>query len=407
MTRVRLREAGSVDLGPSGLPVISVLDVAIGHPAGAIPLPPQPTGNKPHPARALRAALRPALLRTPCVVAFSGGRDSSLLLAVAADLAAREGLDPPTALTFRYPGDDAADETSWQELVVAHLRDAGLRFEWARRDIATELDNIGPLISPVLRAHGGPTFPAGLANTILLAQHAAGGCLVTGNAGDEVLGGHRATVLRAVLRRRGRGLTRTDWRHAVACAAPARVRLGLGRRESGLRQVLDTPWLRPLLRRAVLAETMRSEAARPLRWDRSVRAALASRAVVIGKRTRAQTARDYGCELVEPLGSPGFVASYADFGGRWGGINRAAGTRLLAAGLLPDAIISRRDKAYFNASRFGPVSREFARTWDGRGLDDSLVDPAELRAAWLAQVPPAATVMLLQQAWLASRTESA
>jgi asparagine synthase (glutamine-hydrolysing) len=101
------------------------------------------------------------------------------------------------------------------------------------------------------------------------------------------------------------------------------------------------------------------------------------------------------------------VASYADFGGRWGGINRAAGTRLLAAGLLPDAIISRRDKAYFNASRFGPVSREFARTWDGRGLDDSLVDPAELRAAWLAQVPPAATVMLLQQAWLASRTESA
>ena len=407
MTRVRLREAGSVDLGPSGLPVISVLDVAIGHPAGAVPFPPRPTGIEPDPAWALRDALRPALLRTPCVVAFSGGRDSSLLLAVAADLAAREGLDPPTALTFRYPGDDAADETSWQELVVAHLRDAGLRFEWARRDIATELDNIGPLISPVLRAHGGPTFPAGLANTILLAQHAAGGCLVTGNAGDEVLGGHRATVLRAVLRRRGRGLTRTDWRHAVACAAPARVRLGLGRRESGLRQVLDTPWLRPLLRRAVLAETMRSEAARPLRWDRSVRAALASRAVVIGKRTRAQTARDYGCELVEPLGSPGFVASYADFGGRWGGINRAAGTRLLAAGLLPDAIISRRDKAYFNASRFGPVSREFARTWDGRGLDDSLVDPAELRAAWLAQVPPAATVMLLQQAWLASRTESA
>jgi len=79
------------------------------------------------------------------VVAFSGGRDSSLLLAVAADLAAREGLEPPIALTFRYPGDPAADESSWQEFVVAHLRAAHLPFEWVCRDITTELDVIGPL----------------------------------------------------------------------------------------------------------------------------------------------------------------------------------------------------------------------------------------------------------------------
>jgi len=43
-----------------------------------------------------------------------------------------------------------------------------------------ELDNIGPLTAPVLPVRGGPTFPAGLGKTILLAQHASGGSLVTG-----------------------------------------------------------------------------------------------------------------------------------------------------------------------------------------------------------------------------------
>ena len=97
-----------------------------------------------------------------------------------------------------------------------------------------------------------------------------------------------------------------------------------------------------------------------------LRAALAPLAVVIGDRTRARIAADHDCDLVEPLGSPEFVASYTAFGGRWGGLTRAGGTRLLATGLLPEAVIGRRDKAWFNASRFGPISREFVRSWDGR-----------------------------------------
>lgn len=397
---MRLAEADPVHLGSTGLPIVSAADVATGCPAGTVALPPPPAHVEPDPVRALRDALRPALQRPPCVVAFSGGRDSSLLLAVAADLAAREGLDPPVALTFRYPGDPAADESCWQELVVGHLRDQGRHVEWMCRQITTELDIIGPLSAPVLRAHGGPTFPAGLGNAILLAQHARGGSLVTGNAGDEVLGGHRAGVLRAALRRRGRGLTRSDWWQVALCAAPGRVRGRLRHL-----QVDDATWLRPVARSTAQRESVCSEAARPLRWDRSVWAALAPRAVMLGNRTRTRIARDDDCELVEPLGAVGFVACYAAFGGRWGGLTRTAGTRLLAAGLLPDAVIGRRQKAHFNGSRFGPASREFARCWDGRGVDESLVDPVALRAAWLAEVPPAATAMLLQQAWLSGEED--
>ena len=41
---------------------------------------------------ALEAAVLPALQRPPCLVSFSGGRDSSAVLAVAADVARRHGL---------------------------------------------------------------------------------------------------------------------------------------------------------------------------------------------------------------------------------------------------------------------------------------------------------------------------
>lgn len=394
---MRVREVDEVELGPTGLPVLTPEETALGWPEGyVVPVPPPPDEVDPNPAVALRAALLPALRRSPCMVAFSGGRDSSLLLAVAADVAAREGLPPPIALTFRYPGDRAADESAWQELVVGHLRGLGLRFAWTLRDIDTELDCIGPLMRPVLRAHGGPTFPATLANTILLTRSARGGSLVTGNGGDEVVDSHRMGVLRTVVRRHGRGLTRSDWQAVLGCLYPSSVH----RLPQTSTLPFPVPWLRPGARSRLRA-LMRNQAQRPLRWDHSVWRALAPRAVAIGNQTRAEVARGYECALVEPLCSPSFVASYAAYGGRWGGLTRAGGIRMLGGGLLPDALVLRADKAYFNGSRFGRLTREFAREWDGRGVDERLVDPEALRDAWLADVPPAPTAMLLQQAWLA------
>ncbi|GAA5114948.1 asparagine synthase-related protein [Haloechinothrix salitolerans] len=389
-------------IGPTGLPLLTPADIAFGYPIesrGWRTL----TARTPaaNPFRALRAALRRALRRHPCVIAFSGGRDSSLLLAVAADLAAREGHAPPVALTLRYADDPQADESAWQEAVVAHLRGRGVRFEWERRQITAELDLIGPVMAPVLRAHGGPVYPAALANTVVLADYAAGGSLVTGNGGDEILGNHRAAVLRAVLRRRGRGLSRSDWIVVGASAAPSPLRYLIARYK-----VTDPCWLRPAYRRAASRVVARNAARQPLRWDRSVLSARTSRAVTIGERTRGVVARGKDCALVEPLADDRFIAAYAAFGGHWDGLTRIAATRLLADGLLPDAVLRRTDKASFNASRFGSHSRAFASTWDGAGCDAELIDPDALRAAWLSDHPPAGTALLLQQAWLATAVTS-
>jgi Asparagine synthase len=385
-----------VRLGPGGLPVLEPSDVLAGYPLGMGPDPGPAPRPDPDPVGALRSALVPAVARTPCVVAFSGGRDSSVLLAHAADLAARAGLPAPVALTLRYPGDPEADESAWQELVVAHLRRLGLPLEWECRDVTDELDLVGPLAAPILRRHGGPLFPPAIGNTVLLTAAAHGGALVTGNFGDEVLGDHRAAALRAVWRRRARRMTRADWRTVITAAAPgpARTRLLRDRAE-------PRPWLRQPLQDRVLGAEAADVAARPLRWDASVRMALRPRAVGIGSATRRRIGADHGCDLVEPLGAPAFVDSIAAHGGRWGRLSRGAAVRLLGGALVPGALPGRRQKAQFNRSRFGPASRALAERWTGTGVDPDLVDPVELRAAWLADVPPAAAAMLLQQAWLA------
>ena len=80
------------------------------------------------PREALERAILPALLRPPCLVSFSGGRDSAAVLAVATALARREGLPAPIPATNVFPAADDSDETAWQELIVRHL---GLS-EWVR-----------------------------------------------------------------------------------------------------------------------------------------------------------------------------------------------------------------------------------------------------------------------------------
>ena len=56
---------------------------------------------------------------------------------------------------------------------------------------------------------------------------------------------------------------------------------------------------------------------------------------------------------------------------------------------------------------FGARSREFATSWSGGGLDESIVDVDTLRQTWLSDRPDPRTACLLQYAWLTEQLAGA
>ncbi len=151
------------------------------------------------PAEALEEAVLPALARGPCFVSFSGGRDSSVVLAAAASAARREGLPLPVPVTNVFPEAASSSESEWQELVVAHL---GLS-DWIRLELHDELDCVGPLAQGILERHG-LLWPFNAHFHAPLLEVARGGTLLTGVGGDELLGtshwARAATVLSGATR---------------------------------------------------------------------------------------------------------------------------------------------------------------------------------------------------------------
>jgi asparagine synthase (glutamine-hydrolysing) len=73
--------------------------------------------------------------------------------------------------------------------------------------------------------------------------------------------------------------------------------------------------------------------------------------------------------------------------------------RVVFAGVLPEAVLSRRTKATWSGAYWRRHTREFAQRWDSAGVDD-FVDPAALRSAWLGPEHDARAAMALQAAWL-------
>ena len=365
------------------VPPETPLEVASGLVCGGDPLPPRP-GVGPRPGAALAAlgtAVLPALLRPPCVVTFSGGTDSSLVLAVATRTARRHGLADPVPFTWRFPDVPATDEATWQHAVVDPLR---LR-EWV---VATaepdELDLVGPRARPVLLRHG-VRHPVNLHLHAAPLELARGGSLLTGAGGDQVLSGWR------------RPENRTGARQLKDRVPPAlRVRL----RRLAAR---DLPWLDPAAARSALADRMREEAAEPVGTADRVRWHAGRRELVLSLANLRALGAPHDVLVGSPLAEPGFVHALAHEVGDRPAPRRSALVGALAGDAVPAAVWQPRRKARFGDVFLGAHSRSLAREWDGRGVDPALVDVAALRRAWTGTRVPLATAGLLQQVFLATR----
>src|SRR4051812_22191859 len=238
---------------PKPTPVEVLANLLLG-PDQAVPELPSPDGLGV--GAALENAVLPALSRPPCLVSFSGGRDSSAVLAVAVDVARRHGLQDPVPAIMRFPAAPETNETSWQQLVLSHLR-----LDPEIVELGHELDALGPGATGVLRRHG-VRWPGNAYMHLPLLELARGGSLLTGVGGDELFG---TTAARHVLVRRRRARPRLRDLGSLALAALPQQLRALRRR----RGVPPYPWLTDAGASLVTRALARDDASWPARWDRS------------------------------------------------------------------------------------------------------------------------------------------
>ena len=278
------------------------------------------------PLDALEQAMLPALCRPPCLVSFSGGLDSSFVLAVAARAAQRHGLPPPIPCTWRFVDAPRADESAWQDRVLEALRLP----DWVLLHADDDLDLVGPVAQRTLLQHR-VFHPANLHLHLPIVERAAGGSLLTGVGGDQLLSGWRGASQRGL---RGR------LRDAVPGPVRSRVRQHRG----------DDmfPWLNRPVSRHVVSNLLRERAAEPHRFHRRV---------VWHTTRRDLTSTVAGLErmgagsdvlVVSPLIDAGFVTALAlTVRDRRGQPPRADLLTELAADALPSVITAPRAKARF------------------------------------------------------------
>lgn len=341
---------------------------------------------------ALEEIMLPALSKPPCKVAFSGGRDSSAILSIAAHVARRHGLPDPIPLTFRYAEYPRTWETEWQELMVGHLE---IR-DWEIVDVRAEFDVLGPMARDTIRRHG-LFWPPHCYTMIPMLRAASGGSLLTGSGGDEVF-----TSLVKVKKMTPIQIVRMLPPHravmvGIVNSLPSRWRI-LAQYGHGLR----FPWLRPAARREVRRRFVENSAQfqtvsrHPLERLYDSRLRELSRAII------SALTHDADVALVEPFVDHRFFGAIRCETPEEGFPNRNTALEYFFGDLLPRALAQRTSKAVHTETFWGPDSRDFARSWDGTGLDPSLVDPDKLQNHWLGSKPDMRSATPLQAAWLAS-----
>lgn len=369
---------------------LSPVEIACGVVFGGGPAEPARSETR-HPLAAIERAVLPALRRPPCLISFSGGLDSSAVLAVAAAVARREGLPAPIPATNRFPNAPGSDETYWQELVIRHV---GVE-EWVRLEHDDELDALGPVATAALERHG-LLWPFNTHFQAPILAAAAGGSLLTGIGGDEALGrSHRRAALSWPS---SMSATPRHLRRLAAELAPRPVRKQVIAR----RMRFEPLWLRP----AALAHARRDLAAdasrEPMRQRRRLSAWGALRYVRTGIASLDCLATDRDVAVIHPLAEPQVLAALSSQR-RLGTVSRGDTARDLFGALLPPELYGRTSKAHFDEAFFGPFSRAF--TSDALAeVDDDIVDPDVLSQIWAAPNPDTHTLTLLQAAWLSRKS---
>jgi asparagine synthetase B (glutamine-hydrolysing) len=371
---------------------LTPLEIAGGLPLGMNPeAEPLPDVGDITPLAAFEDVVRAALQRPPCVVTFSGGRDSAAILAVAARIAREETLEPPIVVTVLFEGGLGTGEAKWQERVIAHSRVE----RWIRLTVGEEIDFVGPVARPLLKRYGvvhPPHFPF----FWLPVQYARNGSMLTGFGGDSVIGGwipaHAAEVIAGHAWPRPSDLTL----FAFAVAPP------FVRRQAMQIRLTRPVWLRRQAFKEFIALRVEEFASRPLARDSFLAWEARRRTSIVTESTLARLGADVGATVFHPLHDRRFVAALArDLGARGGG-DRTSIMRRVFAGDLPDDVLTRSGKANFAVAYFRKHTRAFARRWDGIGLDTNLVEPELLRKTWLDLIPDSRSALALQAAWLSS-----
>jgi hypothetical protein len=163
------------------------------------------------------------------------------------------------------------------------------------------------------------------------------------------------------------------------------------------------PWLRPAAERSVRRGLRREHRARPATYAGRPAWASSRRDLELIRLSLALLGRDTDTVVVHPLFDPEFVAAICnsgnspeDAGGRAGLIGRTF------SGVYPDEALRPRPKATFGEVFWRRHTRSVLQTWDGAGIDSSVVDASALRSQWAGPAPDLCTAMLVQQVWLAS-----
>jgi Asparagine synthase len=357
------------------------------------PLPESPSVQCPR--QALEEAVLTGLQRPPCLISFSGGVDSSAVLALATHVARREGLPAPVPVTYRFPGLEEAEETPYQESVIAHLQVE----DWVRLVWEEELDVVGPVAQTVLRRHG-LLFPFNCFFHYPVLERAAGGSLLTGIGGDELFTrAARGPVSRLLYERR---IPRVGELPRLAFELSPRP---LRSRMDALRDDFFEMfcWIAVSQRRGLRRASADWQSRTPLRNDRALREWWwRSRMLQCGLASMQALAGDCDVLIAHPLADAGVLQAFARAGGAigLGAGSRARGVNALLSDLLPEKILQRRTKTTFDGAFWKGHARAFAAQWDGSGVNAEHVDVAALRAEWSKTSPVAQSFIQLQRAWL-------